>query len=381
MDISYLIKQNSLFLNKGKSFFKNKFSQIENLNTKKLDPFYDNTANKLGKLFFYLIIIFLIVIIVRLLSLQVIDFEKYRLLSEKNYLRSEVITPNRGLIVDRNGEILVKNIPKYVLNQNLSKCRILKENNYDNCRKELLLLSNFIEINTKNIFEKYNEKVELLSIKKEITKEEAIRIGSLRDLKSIEISVTPLREYTFPISMSQLLGYVGPSSEKIGVYVGKQGIEEYYDNILSGVPGQIIYKSDSLNNKLDEYSKITPISGKDIKLSIDSKLQEYSFELLKDKVTKTPGIKGGAIVVQDPRNGEVLSLVNYPSFNLNQMTKGISEKDYQDLINQNNFPFLNRCVSSVYAPGSVFKLVTASGILEQGIASPQDKIFDEGFIK
>jgi len=242
-------------------------------------------------------------------------------------------------------------------------------------------LSNFIEINTKNIFEKYNEKVELLSIKKEITKEEAIRIGSLRDLKSIEISVTPLREYTFPISMSQLLGYVGPSSEKIGVYVGKQGIEEYYDNILSGVPGQIIYKSDSLNNKLDEYSKITPISGKDIKLSIDSKLQEYSFELLKDKVTKTPGIKGGAIVVQDPRNGEVLSLVNYPSFNLNQMTKGISEKDYQDLINQNNFPFLNRCVSSVYAPGSVFKLVTASGILEQGIASPQDKIFDEGFIK
>ena len=155
MDISDLIKQNSLFLNKGKSFFKNKFSQIENLNTKKLDPFYDNTANKLGKLFFYLIIIFLIVIIVRLLSLQVIDFEKYRLLSEKNYLRSEVITPNRGLIVDRNGEILVKNIPKYVLNQNLSKCRILKENNYDNCRKELLLLSNFIEINTKNIFEKY----------------------------------------------------------------------------------------------------------------------------------------------------------------------------------------------------------------------------------
>ena len=381
MDISDLIKQNSLFLNKGKSFFKNKFSQIENLNTKKLDPFYDNTANKLGKLFFYLIIIFLIVIIVRLLSLQVIDFEKYRLLSEKNYLRSEVITPNRGLIVDRNGEILVKNIPKYVLNQNLSKCRILKENNYDNCRKELLLLSNFIEINTKNIFEKYNDKVELLSIKKEITKEEAIRIGSLRDLKSIEISVTPLREYTFPISMSQLLGYVGPSSEKIGVYVGKQGIEEYYDNILSGVPGQIIYKSDSLNNKLDEYSKITPISGKDIKLSIDSKLQEYSFELLKDKVTKTPGIKGGAIVVQDPRNGEVLSLVNYPSFNLNQMTKGISEKDYQDLINQNNFPFLNRCVSSVYAPGSVFKLVTASGILEQGIATPQDKIFDEGFIK
>lgn len=381
MDISDLIKQNSLFLSKSRGFFKTKFSQIDNLTTKKYETPYYGSANKVGKYFLYLILLVLIVFLFRLFLLQVLEYEKYHKLSEKNYLRSEVITPNRGLILDRNDVILVKNIPKYVLNQNLSKCRILKENNYDNCRNEIKILSNYIEIDSSTVLQKFNDKTELLNIKKEITKEEAIRIGSLRELKSIEISVNPLRDYAFPISMSHLIGYVGLSSEKIGIYEGKQGVEDSYNNVLSGIPGQVIYKSDSLNNKLDEYSKITPISGKDIKLSIDSGLQDFSYELLKDKITNTPGIKGGAIVVQDPRNGDVLALVNFPSFNLNQMTKGISEKDYKELLSQNNFPFLNRCVSSVYAPGSVFKLVTASGILEDKVANPQDKIFDEGFIK
>ena len=274
MDISDLIKQNSLFINRSKGFFKNKFSQIENLNTKKIEPLYFVKANSVGKWLFIIFLLFVLIILGRLVQLQIVEYDKFHNLSNKNYLRTEIVPPNRGLIVDRDGQLLVKNIPKYVLNQNLSKCRILKENNYDNCKAELIVLANYVEIDSKKLGDSYKNGVELLNLKREITKDEAIRIGSLRDLKSIEISIIPLREYAFPTSMSHLIGYVGLSSEKVGVYEGKQGVEEYYDNVLSGVPGQVTYKSDSLNNKLDEYSKITPISGKDIKLSIDSKLQD-----------------------------------------------------------------------------------------------------------
>ncbi len=380
MDISDLIKTNSIYI-RSKRFFNKGYSVIENLRLKKNPQKISNSTNLISKIFLLSIFFIVLVYIYKLFTLQVSDFEKYKLLSNKNYLRTELISPNRGLISDREGMYLVKNIPKYVLNQNLSKCLIIKENNFSECGNELRELRNFIEFDASAIERRYSEINILVNIKKEITKEEAIKIGSMKNLKSTEVTIVPLREYLYPKSMSHLLGYVGLSSNEYGVYEGKQGIEDYYNGVLSGIPGQVTYKSDSQNTKLDSYSEISPISGKDIKLTISSKLQNYSYQLLEEKVIKSGTTKGGAIVVENPRTGEILALVNYPTFDLNQMSRGISENDYKELISKNNFPFLNRAVSGVYAPGSVFKLVTASGILEQGIASPNDRIFDNGFIK
>ena len=181
--------------------------------------------------------------------------------------------------------------------------------------------------------------------------------------------------------MSHLLGYVSQSDTKIGEYEGKMGVEKYYEDFLSGISGSNLYKSDSLNTKLDNYQQISPIAGKDIKLSINEGMQNYAFELLSSKVSSMPSAVGGVVIAQDPRNGDILTLVNFPTFNLNKISKGLSEKEYQDLIKNNSYPFLNRAVSGVYPPGSVFKIVTASGILEDGIAKPEDTIYDEGFIK
>ena len=318
MDISDLIKTNSIYL-RSKRFFNRGYSVIENLRLKKKPQKISNSANSISKTFLIFIFFVVLVYIFTLFKLQVSDFERYKLLSDKNYLRTELISPNRGLISDREGEYLVKNIPKYVLNQNLSKCLIIKENNFSECSNELRELRNFIEFDVSLIERRYSEKNILVNIKKEISKDEAIKIGSMKNLKSIEVTIVPLREYLYPKSMSHLIGYVGLSSDEYGVYEGKQGIEDYYNGVLSGIPGQVIYKSDSLNTKLDSYSEISPISGKDIKLTISSKLQNYSYQLLEEKIIKSGTTKGGAIVVENPRTGEILALVNYPTFDLNQM--------------------------------------------------------------
>ena len=380
MDISDLIKTHSTRIKKPK-FFKRSFSFIENIYFKKLNKPYSENSNKISLYFFYVFLILILLFIVKLAQIQIFNYEVFHTLSNKNYLRSEVINPSRGLITDRNGNLLVKNVPKYVLNQNISKCLIIKDKNFERCREEIKILRKYVDFDEALISNSYDVEKLLIVIKKEITKDEAIQIGSLKDLKSIEITIVPLREYTFPKSMSQIIGYVGQSSKKVGEYEGKQGVEDYYNEVLSGIAGQTLYKSDSMNNKLEDYNEISAISGKDIKLAISGDLQDFSYQLLEEKISKNNNIKGGVVIVENPKTGEILTMANYPSFDLNQMSKGISNEDYQKLISQNNFPFLNRAISAVYPPGSVFKLVTASGILEQGIAKYSDQIFDTGSIK
>ena len=380
MDISDLIKITSKKIDFRKRLKTLKLHTVENLNLKKEERYIDKNGNFLAKFILISLIFILIGFVFKLYTLQINQYEKFIALSQRNYLRSEIIYPNRGLIYDRNSEILVKNVPKYVLNQNINKCVISKNRDFKNCIEQLENLSKVIELNIDKITALYG-KNEIIVIKRDISKDEAILIGSLKNASSIEVSVLPQREYMYSESMSHLLGYVGQSETKVGEYEGKMGVEKFYESFLAGIPGSNIYKSDSYNTKLDTYQQISPVAGKDIKLSIDSKLQNLAYELLKTKIDSMSSAVGGVVIAQDPRNGDILALVNYPTFDINKMSKGLSDKEYQELITKKSFPFLNRAVSGVYPPGSVFKIVTASGILEEGIAKPEDTIFDEGFIK
>lgn len=380
MDILDLINFNSKKIKIKKNNPTKNISVIDNINIKKIDSFVSKSSELLSKIIFLIILLISFLYILKLLNLQVVHYEKFNNLSQRNYIRSEIIHPNRGLIYDRNGVLLVKNVPRYLLNQNINKCVVSKNRDFTDCVRQLDLLQNFIQFDKNRILNSY-DKNEIITIKKDLTKDEAILIGSIKDIESIEVSILPQREYSSEESMSHILGYVGQSETKVGEYEGKMGVEKYYEEFLAGIPGSDLYKSDSYNIKLDSYQQISPVAGKDIKLTVDSKLQNYSYELLKTKVDSMSSAIGGVVIAQDPRNGDILALVNYPSFNINKMTRGLSEKEYQDLITKNNFPFLNRAVSGVYPPGSVFKIVTASGILQEKIAKPEDTIFDEGFIK
>ncbi len=379
MDISDLIKVYSKKINFKNKDLRLKLHQIENIFLEKEPKFISKNSLFLINCIFISFFVIIFFYLWKLYFLQVVNFEKYNKLAENNYIRSEIIYPNRGLIYDRNGVILVKNIPKYILNQNTNKCVVSKNRDFSSCKNQIEIIKKYFEIDTNKIVGLYG-KNDIILVKKELTKDEAILIGSIKGIDSLEVSILPQREYKFEESMSHLLGYVGPSDTKIGEYEGKLGVEKYYQEFLSGISGSNLYKSDSMNSKLDSYQQISPVAGKNIKLTVDSDLQNFAYELLKEKIESMSSAIGGVVLAQDPRNGDILVMANYPSFNINKMTKGISDRDYQDLLKKDN-PFLNRAISGVYPPGSVFKIVTASGILQEGIAKPEDKIFDEGFIK
>lgn len=380
MDILDLINLNSKKINFKKKNLLNKLSIVSNINIKKPDIYISSNSKLLSKLVFLAFLVISVLYISKLLNLQVFQYEKFNNLSQRNYIRSEIIHPNRGLIYDRNNNLLVKNVPRYFLNQNINKCVVSKNRDFTACIEQLDTIQKYIQFDKQRVINSFN-KNEIITIKKELTKDEAILIGSLKGIESIEVSILPQREYLSEESMSHILGYVGQSETKIGEYEGKMGVEKYYEEFLAGIPGSDLYKSDSYNVKLDSYQQISPVAGKDIKLTIDFKLQEYTYQILKNKISSMPTAVGGVVIAQDPRNGDILALVNYPTFNVNKMTRGLTEQEYQELLKNNNAPFLNRAISGVYPPGSVFKIVTASGILQDRIAKPEDTIFDEGFIK
>ncbi len=362
---------------------KRNFKVIDSLIKKDSEALFDSKFSSYVNLFSIVFLLFILIIFLRIFYLQVIKFSEYKNLSERNYLRGSVIYPSRGLILDRNGNFLVKNVPYFFIYQNVDKCliRFANSNNFDKCIEDLQVLSKSIEIDIKKISESYFPG-RIILIKKNLNKNQITPfLTDINSLKSIDLVVVPTRDYLYEESMSHILGYVSESSNFDDKYEGKDGVELYYNEVLSGTKGFTQKKYDSQNELLDTFSGVSPISGKNIKLSIDTNLQEFAYEKLKNKVQNTKDSTGGTVIVQDPRSGEILALVNYPSYSIQKFSDGISNEDYQELINNPGKPFFNRAVSGAYPPGSVFKLVTAAGILEEGIANPKDSIFDRGYIE
>lgn len=348
---------------------------------KQSNIYLDPKQEFLFKIMYYIFFLVIILFVIRSFNLQIIDFDKYYNLSVNNFLRSKVIYPNRGLIYDRNNNLLVTNIPYYAVYLNVGLCANRSSSGlYDECIKELNNLKQYLDFDKNSIESKLNPD-RILLIKRNLKKEDIESLlVNIDTFKSIEIIVIPIREYKYPESLAHVIGYVS-EGDSYQDFEGKDGIELYYNPILSGIKGYSASKVDSYNSKIDNFSGLTPVPGKNLKLTIDSNLQDYIYLILKEKVIKTPNSTGGSVVVMNPQTGEVLALVNYPSYDAQKFSFGISQKEYEELINNPGKPFFNRAISGVYPPGSVFKAITAAGILEEGIAKPGDSIFDKGSIK
>jgi len=366
-----------------KKFVRRKFKVIDSFTEKQLDERFDSKFPKYINILSILFGVLILVYTIRVFYLQIFNFNEFKTLSEKNYIRSTIIYPSRGLIFDRNGDFLVKNVPYFFIYQNIDKCLIRSPegNSFEECKNELQKLKKFIEFDEINILNKYFPGRVIL-IKKNLNKNNVnMLLTNLDDFRSIEVNVVPTRNYIYSISMSHILGYVSEGDSFDEKYEGKDGLELYYNDVLSGTKGFTQKKYDSTNQLLDTYSGVSPISGKNIKLTLDAKLQEYVYRKLKNKVESTKDSTGGSVVVQNPNTGEVLALVNFPSYDIQKFSDGISSKDYQELLDNPGKPFFNRAIAGAYPPGSVFKLVTASAILEENIAKSEDTIFDRGYIE
>jgi penicillin-binding protein 2 len=329
-----------------------------------------------------LVVLVFAVLFLRLWFIQIVDGPKYREQSENNRIHLRDILPFRGMVFDRNGELLVDNRPSYDL-------YVLPEEIQG--RKGILpRLAGLIHLDLAMA----EQKVRRLSrghsfrpilIKANMPRNELVLVETnLFNLPGIMIQVRPQRHYIYDTLGSHVIGYLGEISEtelnsgkypanKSGDFIGKFGVEGRYQEYLNGFRGGEQVEVDAAGRRLRVISRQAPIPGHNVCLTIDKDLQLLAEEQL--------GEKKGAIVALDPKNGEILAMASSPAFDPNLFVGGIEKAEWNKILYSEDHPLQNRAVSGQYPPGSVFKIVVALAGLEEGILDPQEESVCYGRIK
>lgn len=330
-----------------------------------------------------LLIILSFILILRLAYLQFSQFRRYATLSLKNQMSITPIAPSRGIILDKNGIVLADNIPIYAL-------EIIPER-VKNLPETLEQLKTLIPSITEDDVEQFNQtrrrnrSYTSIPFKLRLTEEEVAIFASNQHLfPGVSIKARLMRYYPQGESMAHLLGYVGrlntrelqqvdPMNYRATNFIGKTGIERYYEPQLHGQVGYQQIETDVSGRTLRVLSKQPPVSGSKLYLTIDARLQEAAFKALSGK--------RGAVVVMDVHNGALLALVSTPSFDPNLFVKGMSTADYQQLIQAQDKPLYNRAVRGLYPPASTVKPFIAIAGLEKDIITPDTKLYDPGWYR
>ena len=338
-----------------------------------------------GALFLYLLF--------KTFSLQISSYTDYELAALKNKTREVLIQPRRGIIYDRTGEIIVNNVPSYNL--------ILNPSQITDLNNLLLEIQTIINLNDSDIlYVKENFKIRSklnreLILKRNLTKEEIARfkVRKYRFPNSF-IAERYSRENLFPYLFSHSVGYVGnlsddslqeilslqdlSSKETIfkysnGFLSGKTGIESVYDQELRGFFGKKIFEVDASGRLLNEIDTIPAIDGNDIHTSLDLKSQKVAFRELKKR--------RGSVVAVDISNGAIVTYLSSPSFSVNKIANGLSQNDFNELIEDKNKPFFDRAAQGRYSPASTIKPAIGLFGLENNIIDWDFTIDDPGYFE
>ena len=301
----------------------------------------------------------------------------YKLRSQDNIHQTIPLIAPRGVIVDRNGEPLVRNEP--IFSVFLHVDQMVKN---DEEEKVLEATQDILGVEQEKIFQLIQgtnlEGVSDIIIATEITREQVIAIEAL-GLKSLNVEQSFKREYINP-AFSHLVGYTGLVSKEDLVHndnlvlndsIGRSGLETQYDELLRGENGRVTIFSDS-SGEIGEIARTRePISGEELKTTIDAELQEYFYTRMLSGLISLGRTSGAGLII-DPRNGEVLSLLSFPSYDGNNVAQ---------YLESSNRPLFNRAISGVYSPGSTIKPIHASAALNEGIVQPQDQFYSAGYIE
>lgn len=349
-----------------------------------------NFFNRLIFVYIFFACLFLY-LIYKTFSLQVSSFTDYEIASLKNKTREVLIQPRRGIIYDRNGEIIVNNVPSYNLIINPSEI-----NDLDSTLSNIKKIIDLSDLEIKNAQDNFSLKKKLnreLILKTNLTNEEIAKF-EVRKYRypNLFIAERYSRENMYPYLFSHSVGYVGSINEEDlqdilssqdlkpretifkysnGYLKGKTGLENIYDKQLRGFFGKRIYEVDANGRFLEEKETIDSIDGKDIYTSLDLTAQQVSFNELNNR--------RGAVVAVNLENGAILSYVSSPSFSVNDITNGLSQKEFNKLLNDNDKPFFDRAGQGRYSPASTIKPAIGLFGLEKDLIDWQYTIDDIGF--
>lgn len=344
-----------------------------------------NSENQLFRLNLLaaILIILSLILILRLAYLQLSEFKKYQTLSLKNQMSITPIAPPRGVILDRNGVLLAENIPVYVLE--------LVPEHVKDIPKTLAKLQEILPSITDDDIENFKKARKQsrayvsIPIKLKLTQEEvAIFAINQYHFPGVNIKARLMRHYPLGDITAHVLGYVSriniqelrqvnAVNYRATNFIGKAGVEKYYEEILHGKVGYQMVETDVSGRTLRVINKVNPQSGKKLYLSIDMRLQEAAYTALKGK--------RGAVVVINSHNGEILAMVSSPSFDPNIFVGGVSNADYKVLSNALQRPLFNRAVRGVYPPASTIKPFVGLAGLDKGFVTTNTELYDPGKFK
>jgi len=320
--------------------------------------------------------------VVRLWYLQIIHGEFFRDRSENNRLRTIYLPSPRGLIFDRNGELLVRNRPSFNID-------LVVEDSPDP-KKTVEVLAEIVGEDPQLLFERLSKQTkrrrfEPKILLRDISRDMVGRISAQRHrLPGIIVSVVPRREYVRGDFASHVVGYIREISQeqlksqtyrgyRMGDDVGQAGIESDLERYLRGERGSQAVIVNAMGNKIGEAFFQPEIPGTNVTLTIDTKVQLVADKLLEGKK--------GAIVVMDVRSGDILAMSSGPRFDPNIFTSEISKEDWSDLTSSKEDKLSNRVVQGAYPPGSVFKIFVATAALADGVVTTDEHMTCNGALQ
>ena len=316
-------------------------------------------------------LIILVGLIARLVYLMIFDAEYYQKKAEDLHERERVIKAARGKIIDVNGVILATN---------QSVCTIsVIHNQITDPENVIEILSNELEIEEETVRKRVEKVSSIEKIKANVPKEVGDRIREY-NLDGVKVDEDYKRYYPYDNLASKVLGFTGADNQ------GIIGLEVKYEEYLKGTNGTILTTTDARGIELSGIAedRIEAIPGKTLQISLDYNIQMYAQQAA-EKVMEEKEADAVSILVMNPQNGEIQAMVNVPEFDLNNPFSlemlnidetTITEEERQNLLNK---MWRNGCINDTYEPGSIFKIVTSTACLEEGIVSINDSFYCPGY--
>jgi penicillin-binding protein 2 len=318
----------------------------------------------------------------RMFYLQVAKGRSYRYQSENNRVRAERIVAPRGMVFGSNGEIFADTHAAFDARVIPSEVPQKGEATEQLIAKVAKILEMEPEAISKVLEGRSPARFKPRLLKRRLTREQMARLEARRsELPGFMVSPNPVRYYPFGQMLGTTLGYIGGISAKElsskkhsgydgSDYLGRTGIEKWWESSLRGTPGGIQVEVDALGRKLAVLAKRSANPGYNLVLSVDARLQRVAEEALGDEV--------GSVVALDIETGDVLALVSRPGYDPNVITRGMTPAEWSALAKDPRHPIQNRSIKGLYAPGSTFKIVMALAGLDHGVITPLTKVTCNG---
>jgi penicillin-binding protein 2 len=311
---------------------------------------------------------------------QIVQHARFQEMAENNHQRTLALRAPRGVIYDRDGHILVENRPSF----NIS---IVREHTRDLDRTIQLLadVTGVPASRVREIVERHRREPAFrpIVVIQDATLAQVAAVTARRldfELPDVLVQQVPTRQYPTASLAAHLIGYVGEANEtqvseqgvSSGAIVGQSGIERVYNRMLMGEDGARRVVVNSLGREIRSIEELPPLEGGRLQLTIDFEMQRAA-----EDAFKAYGRAGSAIVL-DPRTGEVLTFVSLPAYDPNAFATGIDRAAWQALNTDRLRPLQNRAIQGRYSPGSTFKIVVATAALEEGVITPEQRIYCPG---